>query len=288
MDSSGHRSQATGLSDALRYEQNLHARGLSTAQKQAMAWVPEGSRVLELGCASGYLGQLLIQNKGCRVTGVEIDPAAAECASARGLEMHVGCLEDTGLLRSISGPYDVVMATDVIEHLRQPRRMLAELPRWLRPGGRAIISVPNVAIWSMRLQLLRGKFEYRQTGLLDHTHLRFFTWDSIWELVRSQGWSIDQVVVDTWEVPGCQTVLWDFPLWLRDWLTDKRLGPESGRKLDSWRQRLATWAFHRAGETVVLHQSWGERLGRRWPNLCAKHIALLLTLPDSRDGEMGG
>ncbi|MBI4706168.1 MAG: class I SAM-dependent methyltransferase [Deltaproteobacteria bacterium] len=252
--------------DAQRYER-LVENGLSRTHVQAMAWVPPGSRVLELGCATGYIGAILVREKGCRVLGVEIDALAAAQARERGLEVVVGSLEDARLRASIAGPFDVVMAMDVLEHVRDPAAVLSCAARWVAPDGRVVVAVPNIAVWSMRLGLLRGRFEYADSGLCDRTHLRFFTHDSLRALVREQGWLVEAELVDAWEVPGLQRLMYEGGLGLR------RRFPEDPSR--PWQTRV----FHGAGRMVKLHQRLGQALGRRWPGLCATHFALLLRPP---------
>lgn len=260
--------------DATRYAEQVQQHGLSSTHRQTIAWVPEGARVLELGCASGFIGKILIDAKGCEVTGVEIDHAAAEQARRAGLTVLEGSLEDEAFAASIPGGYDMVLATDVLEHLREPATTLAWMERWLAPGGRAIVAVPNIATWSMRTQLLRGDFTYEDTGLLDRTHLRFFTWHTFHELVREPGWQIDGVMVDAWEVPLLQRALFDLPVRLRADLEPRVQADEAGL-LGAARAQL----YHAAGRAMRVHQGIGKRLGRRYPNLCAKHISLLLRPP---------
>src|SRR5688572_4087398 len=165
--------------DALRYEEIVAKGGMSDTHRAVISWVPQRSRVLELGCATGYLGEILVRDRGCRVDAVELDPIAAERAASKGLKVTVGSLDDPAVTAAIPGPYDVVIATDVIEHLRDPSHILTDLGRWIGRSGVAIVAVPNVAVWSMRLRLLRGDFEYADSGLLDRTHLRFFTWHTL-------------------------------------------------------------------------------------------------------------
>lgn len=259
-------------SGSTRYDEDVQRHGLSATHMQTMAWVPEGAKVLELGCSSGFIGSLLIRDKGCEVTGVEIDPAAAAEARRRGLKVFEGSLDDPAFRALITEHYDVVIAADVLEHLADPAPALQACKEWLKPGGHAIIAVPNVATWSMRAQLFfRGDFEYQETGLLDRTHLRFFTYDTLHTFVREQGWHIEEVMVDSWELPLGQTLFFEWPHQVR-----RKLTPDGGERPDNflWRE-----VHKRAGNVMSVHQAVASRLGRRFPNLCATHIALLLTVP---------
>jgi len=260
-------------SDSRRYREHHDKFGFSRTQRQAIAWVLPGSTVLEVGCASGYIGRALIEEKACRVTGLELDPEAAREARANHLDVRQGSLEDPGFLASINDQYDFVLATDVLEHLREPARVLSEFKRWLKPGGLAIISVPNIATWRIRYQLFfRGDFRYQETGILDRTHLHFFTWETLHELLAEQKWTIRGTMVERWELPVARKLLVELP---------RSLGKLSTKP--SWHVMhriqgpLQRWAhdLQCAGERAV------ERVGRRWPNLCASHIALLLSAAPS-------
>src|SRR3954467_9824719 len=143
--------------------------------------------VLDVGCANGYLGSVLKQ-RGCTVVGLEIDPAAAEDAKGELDEVIVGSVEDMDLVERLgAGRFDVVVFGDVLEHLRDPLPTLRQARRLLKPGGYVVISIPNVAHGAVRLSLLRGEFPYRDLGLLDNTHLRFFTRSTVEDLLEGAG-----------------------------------------------------------------------------------------------------
>jgi SAM-dependent methyltransferase len=169
--------------------------GLAASHRIALAEVPDAARVLDVGCATGYLAAELVP-RGCEVIGVEVDPAAAEQARAWCSEVVVGDLEapfthgEVG--RAAAGGVDVVLCADVLEHLRDPWTVLAWLRTLLRVGGPglAIISVPNIAHWTARRELLRGRFPYAEHGLFDRTHLRFFTRESARELAHRAGFAV--------------------------------------------------------------------------------------------------
>jgi hypothetical protein len=127
--------------------------------------------------------------KGCRVVGIELDAAAAALARPYCEEVIVGSVEAKSVVERAAefGPFGNILLGDVLEHLVDPRPTMQRLTRLLVVGGSVIISVPNVAYLGMRLRLLLGRFEYSSTGLLDMTHLRFFTVRSIVDLVRAAG-----------------------------------------------------------------------------------------------------
>jgi 2-polyprenyl-3-methyl-5-hydroxy-6-metoxy-1,4-benzoquinol methylase len=170
------------------------AHGLSAAHRLVLEEVPDGTRVLDVGCATGYLAAELAR-RGCTVDGIEFDPVAAEQARAHCREVVVGDLEapstQTAAQRMLTDARpDVIICADVLEHLRDPWTVLAWLRTLLAPGGRAVVSVPNIAHWTARRALLRGHFDYTDHGLLDRTHLRFFTRASAAELARRAGFAV--------------------------------------------------------------------------------------------------
>jgi 2-polyprenyl-3-methyl-5-hydroxy-6-metoxy-1,4-benzoquinol methylase len=156
--------------------------------------VPEGSSVLEFGCATGYMSEVLAQRCRCRVTGIELDPQAAATATAFCERVVVGDAEALDLEAHLGDErFDAVLFADVLEHLRDPAAMLRRVRPFVAEGGAVVASIPNIAHISVRLALLGGEFRYRDLGLLDDTHLHFFTRASIVDLFESEGF-----VVSTW------------------------------------------------------------------------------------------
>lgn len=144
--------------------------------------------VLDLGCGGGQNGAFF-RRRGARVTGIERDGEAARQAASILHEVLVADLESPGALRAAlrERTFDLVLLADVLEHLRDPARALAEATQHLEDGGHVIVSLPNVAAWTVRKDLLFGRFEYGDAGIMDRTHLRFFTRRSAEDLVRSVG-----------------------------------------------------------------------------------------------------
>jgi 2-polyprenyl-3-methyl-5-hydroxy-6-metoxy-1,4-benzoquinol methylase len=139
--------------------------------------------VLELGPGPGHMTAVLSE-RGCTVTGIEVDAHAAEMAAHYCQRMIVGDLDELDLESELADArFEVIVAADVLEHLKDPLRALKRLRAFLAPAGFFVISLPNVAHGSVRLALLEGHFRYQDIGLLDRTHLRFFTRESIDELL---------------------------------------------------------------------------------------------------------
>jgi 2-polyprenyl-3-methyl-5-hydroxy-6-metoxy-1,4-benzoquinol methylase len=139
-----------------------------------LRFVPAGARlrILDVGTADGYLGALL-KERGHSVVGVEENPAAAEMARTH---YDSFCLVN---IEEFDFPYreefDCILFADVLEHLRNPALVLRRSLPALKKTGEVIVSLPNIANIAIRLSLLAGRFDYRDRGILDRTHLRFFT-----------------------------------------------------------------------------------------------------------------
>ncbi len=154
---------------------------------------PEACRILDVGCASGRLGEILKapQDRNARanpdreVWGIELVPEIAAQAKTRLDHVLVGDIEQMDPLPLPDRYFDCMICGDVLEHLRDPEGVLRRLRRHLAPGATVIANVPNIAHWSVLVQLLQGHFNYEDNGLLDRTHLHFFTpssfKDTLWE-----------------------------------------------------------------------------------------------------------
>lgn len=153
-------------------------------------WVGTGKRVLEVGCSTGYMSQLMKQ-RHCAVTGVEVDAAAARCAANYCEEVHVLDLNSPEWITRFSeNGFEAVLLGDVLEHLVDPARVLSQMHDVLAPNGSLVISLPNIVHWETRMKVLLGRFDYQSCGTLDHTHLRFFTLKTARALIESAGYRI--------------------------------------------------------------------------------------------------
>ncbi len=148
-----------------------------------------GRRVLDVGAADGLLARHL-SARGWRVTGIERDPALAEAAQAHVERLVRADLEAADL--EVGGPFDAIVYGDVLEHVADPLAVLRRLDRTLAAGGVVVLSIPNVAHLWMRLSLLGGRFQYGDRGILDRTHLRFFTERSLRDLLREAHLSVER------------------------------------------------------------------------------------------------
>ena len=135
-------------------------------------WVGTGKRVLELGCATGYMSRYMTEKRGCVVTGIELDAESAKRASAFCSEVLVRDLSLGSWNQDLpEKTFDVVVMGDVLEHLPHPDRILADVRRLLKDDGKIVVCLPNVLHWVTRLKMLFGRFEYQDWGTLDRTQI---------------------------------------------------------------------------------------------------------------------
>ncbi len=163
-------------------------------RKDLLALIPgKPGRVLDLGCATGEMGRYLAETHGARVWGVEYDGAMAEVAKAKLQDVWRADLNKDSLL-SFPHPeaYDLIVCGDVLEHLVDPWQVLSDAAGLLRPGGHIVTSLPNIGHFTtlMHLAFLR-EWPYRERGIHDRTHLRFFTRRNLMQLYRHAGLEVD-------------------------------------------------------------------------------------------------
>jgi 2-polyprenyl-3-methyl-5-hydroxy-6-metoxy-1,4-benzoquinol methylase len=155
----------------------------------------EGARrgdVLDVGCGRGQLGEA-IRALGWNVWGVENSPEACETARTRLDGLIERDLHDfDGVAADLQGgQFDALIFSDVLEHVYDPLGVLERYLEHVKPGGKVLISVPNMVVWTNRLRLLFGRVTYSDTGIMDRTHIRFFTFKTAKALVRASGCMLD-------------------------------------------------------------------------------------------------
>jgi 2-polyprenyl-3-methyl-5-hydroxy-6-metoxy-1,4-benzoquinol methylase len=157
-----------------------------------------GRRALDVGAADGFLAELLTR-QGWQVTALERDPAQAAKARGRCHEVIVADLDEAA--PRLEGLFDAIVYGDVLEHLSDPLPVLVALDRALAVDGRVIVSVPNVAHLWVRFSLAVGRWNYADRGILDRTHLRFFTKQSLGAVLRDAGLSVEELVATPVPLP---------------------------------------------------------------------------------------
>jgi 2-polyprenyl-3-methyl-5-hydroxy-6-metoxy-1,4-benzoquinol methylase len=155
--------------------------------------VGSGHRVLDVGGATGALGRALTA-AGNTVTVLDQQPEAVAMAADGNHRALVVDVETTALNEMFGDErFDVVVLADVLEHMRDPAPVLRAVTTLLAADGRIIISIPNITHIDARLMLLEGRWDLRETGLLDATHLRWFTWSTLMQLVHDAGLAVGDV-----------------------------------------------------------------------------------------------
>jgi SAM-dependent methyltransferase len=156
--------------------------------------IAPGSKVLELGPATGYLTRFLKEKKGCSVDCVEISAKMAKEAENFSDRMIVGDLDTLVLEEEFpKQSYDCIILADVLEHLKKDAKTLKSCRNLLKKNGYCILSIPNIAHASIIGELLQGRFEYTDEGLLDRSHCRFYTCSSIQRLINECGFSVKSI-----------------------------------------------------------------------------------------------
>ena len=175
---------------ASKYETKLNLDDRSSSHALIIELLGLDKRVLDVGCATGNLAEVLA-GRGCRVTGIEIDPEAARQAEKLCERVIVGDVENLDLGAELDeADFDVIVFGDVLEHLKDPLQTLRRFKPFLQTEGYVIASIPNIAHGSVRLALMQGRFRYRSLGLVDDTHLRFFTRETVEQLFDDAGFLI--------------------------------------------------------------------------------------------------
>ncbi|HEY9278157.1 MAG TPA: class I SAM-dependent methyltransferase [Methylotenera sp.] len=196
------------------------------------------NRVLDIGCGAGD-NAALIKNRysECDVFGITHSATEAELANKYMTQCWVFDIERELPADLVNQSFDVLIFSHVLEHLRDPAAILSRFARLLDSGGQVLIAVPNILSWRMRLQFLMGNFEYKSTGVLDDTHLRFFTYITADEYLLSKTFNLEVIY---------KGASGSAPLWLlRRYILPQR-----------WSERIDVWVC------------------RHWPNLFGGQVII--------------
>lgn len=150
----------------------------------------KNARILDMGCGAGELGKTLKEH-GAYVVGCDIAPHAVEKAKK--------CLDDAFVFDTQQGDYvsigkdfDIIIASELVEHLFMPEHFLQNIKKAMRPETKLIITTPNFLVWTNRLRMLAGQFEYTKSGFLDESHIHFFTYRSLKKILQQTGFVIER------------------------------------------------------------------------------------------------
>lgn len=152
-----------------------------------------GTKVLDLGCGNGVLGESLRKNKKCYVCGLEFDAKLAEQARSR---LDTVICEDINNLDKLSfnNKFDYVVCADILEHIIDPMPILRCIKGLLDQDGYLLVSIPNIANWDIRLRLLAGRFEYKPLTITDPGHMRFYTKSTAKRLLEDAGYTVMDIL----------------------------------------------------------------------------------------------
>ncbi|HUR83365.1 MAG TPA: class I SAM-dependent methyltransferase [Thermoanaerobaculia bacterium] len=163
--------------------------------------------ILEFGCGEAPLGAALKKRQRCRVVGVELDHAAAMIARKRIDDVYEGDVRE--IVAILDEQFDSIVGGDIVEHLDEPWSFLGDLRRIAAPGGKLLLSLPNIAHASIVADLLQGRFDYVYMGLTCVGHLRFFTRRSIEEMLQIAGWEVVSIEPQSLAITPEQSKLLD-------------------------------------------------------------------------------
>ena len=158
-----------------------------TSCKTILGFVSPGSRVLEFGPATGYMTKFMQEQLHCKVTCIELIPEMAQLTSQYAEKMIVADIDLGEWEKELDGTYDYIIFADVLEHLRSPGKAIQKSMKYLSANGCMLTSIPNIGHNAVIMSLLKGKFEYTNDGLLDDTHIHFFTRQSMRDMFEKEG-----------------------------------------------------------------------------------------------------
>ncbi len=171
------------------YQISLDANQTNDARIIASSFIENNSTVLDVGCACGDFGSFIFETKKCNVYGMEYDKDSIKVALSLNVfeEIHQVDLNtlETNIYSNYINKFDYVTLIDVLEHTIDPKKSLLQLKPYIKEDGYFIVSLPNISFGDIKISLLNDDFEYTDMGILDKTHLRFFTYKTIAEYFTS-------------------------------------------------------------------------------------------------------
>lgn len=190
------------------YRHKININDLNDSSALLYHFVNENSKVLDVGCATGELAEMLNLKKNCAVVGMEYDDEAlAESRKKTTFEEvlkvdlnHFNAKDFSALEKR----FDYIILGDVLEHLLNPSDVVEKLKLFLRPGGYFLFSIPNIAHASIKANLLLNSWDYTELGILDKTHVRFFTASSISQFLSDLNLEIKKLSTTQLYIDGYQ------------------------------------------------------------------------------------
>jgi 2-polyprenyl-3-methyl-5-hydroxy-6-metoxy-1,4-benzoquinol methylase len=185
-------AQAVSGTEAYLGKAGSYFQGMRADYVDALPDAPQAA-ILEIGCSEGQTGALaLARGKCARYIGIELHEPSARIAATRLTEVHIGNIEEMPL-EFTAASFDAVIISEVLEHLIDPWAVVARMAPLLRPGGLIFASSPNISHHRVIRSLLRGRWDLADQGVMDRTHLRWFTPATYQAMFQSAGFTIEEV-----------------------------------------------------------------------------------------------
>ncbi len=155
-------------------------------------WIKKKSDILEFGCHTGTLARVLYEDKNCQTDGIEGNKEALRKAKKWLNNAYLLDIENTNLYPQLNKKYDYIIFSHILEHLRNPYEVLKKSKDYLKADGSIIIGLPNVSNIRQRFDMLKGKFEYTEVGVMDSTHYTMFNYYTAIKMINECGLNIEE------------------------------------------------------------------------------------------------
>ena len=166
-----------------------------SADAIVLSYVQSGQRVLEVWCTNWYMSKYMKNHLNCVVTWIEFSANEAKVAAQWQEKTYVWDLDSVDFVNSIEWKYDIIMYAAVLEHIKFSEQVLQSFSKLLKDDGYIIISLPNVAHWTVSLKLLFGIFDYKDYGIMDDTHLKIYTYKTAKKMIKEGGFDVMKFTV---------------------------------------------------------------------------------------------